>query len=87
MKKLLKLRHMPVNLSDWNHWIAHVAGRCSVQAKVTVVVMTTMVALLWKERNRRLHGKNDTPMQQLFYRIQRESQLRLLKFNMQIVDA
>lgn len=53
----LDICNMPYQLSDWMHWLEHMACGCSARAKMRTSVLTTFVALMWKERNSRLHGR------------------------------
>lgn len=63
-------------------WLEHLAGGLfvSVQAKRKVVVLTSMVVLLWKERNGRLHGKGGKFVKAVFFILQRDSNISLMRF-------
>lgn len=74
----LQITNIPIRMSEWQHWLIHQAGKPHIRGKICVTVMSTAVALLWKERNARIHGKKMQTVQQCFFKLRQEVSIKVM---------
>lgn len=78
LAKWIRVRTIPVRGNDWKHWLIQLAGQKQLKAKICISSVTALIAMIWKERNARTHGRGSRTVEQCFFKLKQDVKLRVL---------
>lgn len=74
----LKIREVPHRTNEWKHWLVHLSRRGHVRNRIWEATVSAGIAMIWRERNARIHNKGRKSESQVFFKLKREVTIRVL---------
>lgn len=74
----LKISSIPERKNEWQKWLIHLVGLKHIKGRIYISVVIAAIALIWKERKARVHGKNPHTVQHCLFKLKQEVITRVL---------